>query len=138
MTPAELSAANRNRVLALYGAYARGDLPHVLATLTDDVRWLSEGCADIPWAGLHLGPDGVRHYFAVLARECEVLSYQLEHVVADGEWVIALTSVRVRYRATGTQHDYAKADALRLRDGRLCEFREYYDTSRVLRDWRGR
>nr|WP_246513828.1 nuclear transport factor 2 family protein [Neoroseomonas soli] len=132
-----MTAANRNRVLALYGAYARGDLPHVLAALTDDVRWQSEGSADIPWAGLHLGAEGVRHYFAVLARECEVLSYQLDHVIADGEWVVALASIRLRYSARGTEHGYAKADALRLRNGLLCEFREYYDTSRVLRDWRG-
>ena len=123
-----LAARNVAQVEALYAAYAQGDQEAVLRALAPDATWISVGPAVLPWAGEHRGPDGVRAYFATVARELQVTGYELERVIAEDDTVVVLANIRLACRATGCEEPYRKVDVLRLADGLIVEFREYYDT----------
>ncbi|NOG72446.1 nuclear transport factor 2 family protein [Roseicella sp. DB1501] len=126
-----LTALSRARQDELYACYARGDRAAVLDALAEDVVWTSAACPGIPWGGTHRGRAGVEAFFAALDAALAVTSYTVERVIADGEWVTVLAEARGRVHATGREIVLAKTDILRLRDGRVLEFRELYDTAAV-------
>jgi ketosteroid isomerase-like protein len=104
-----------------------------MEALDQDVVWHSVGDAALPWAGLHRGRAGVEAYFARLDPEVRITGYELERIIAQGEWVVALARVRVRFLKDGSERSFDKADVFRLRDGRIAEFREFYDTALAAR-----
>ncbi|HWT09238.1 MAG TPA: nuclear transport factor 2 family protein [Roseomonas sp.] len=135
--PDALTEQNRSRVQEIYAAYLRGNLPFVLDALADDVSWASgDEAAAAPWCGCHAGRAGVEAYFAALAAACVIIDYHIGQVIADGDWVAVTATVRARYHHSGAEREIAKVDVLRLRDGQICEFREYYDTSQIAADLR--
>lgn len=128
----EATARNRARVQALYGAYIAGDMPAVLSAMADDVRWISgEAASAAPWSGERVGRDGVQSYFAALAAECRILDYRIGRIIADGDWVAVTATVHARFHRSGEEQVLDKVDVMRLRDGQVVEFREYYDTSAI-------
>ncbi len=127
----QATVSTRARVEAIYAAYLGGDMPFVMDALADDVRWVSgeEACA--PWCGARVGRDGVAAYFAALAAECEILDYRIGQVIVDGDNAAVTATVRARFHRSGIEQVLDKVDVLRLRDGQVAEFREYYDTSAI-------
>lgn len=127
LTRSSLEAARR-----LYAEYGRGNRAAVLDALAPDVSWTYNSGPELPWGGLWRGRDGVEAYFARLDATLRVTTYEVEHTIAQGEWVVVLARATGRFLPTGEEVTLGKADALRLRDGRLLEFREYYDTASAL------
>ncbi len=122
------------RVTEIYGRYAAGDREALYEALTPDAKWLSIGEGALPWAGEYRGREGVETYFSRLEAEAKVVGYEVEQVIAQGEWVAVLAWATVRYEATGCTHRYAKADFVKLNGDRVVEFREFYDTQQTCRD----
>ena len=116
----------------LYAEYARGNRGAVLEALAEDVAWHSVECTDIPWGGSYRGREGVESFFARLDSAAQITGYEVEQVIAQGEWVTVLARVRARFAATGQEQEFASADIMRIRGGRILEFREFYDTATVL------
>ena len=56
----------------------------------------------------------------------------IEQVIPEGECVTIMAPGRARFLATGAELELPKVDIMRIRDGRILEFREYYDTATVL------
>jgi uncharacterized protein len=128
------SLATQSRI---YAEYARGNRGAVLEALADDVAWHSVGPAAIPWGGSYHGRQEVEAFFARLDSAAEITAYEVERVIAQGEWVTVLARVRARFPATGVEQEFASADVMRIRDGRILEFREFYDTAAVLAAMQG-
>ncbi len=82
-------------------------------------------------AGNASGGTGWPAYFAALAAECRILDYRIGQVIVDGDWAAVTATVRARFHRSGMEQELAKVDVLRLRDGQVAEFREYYDTSAI-------
>jgi ketosteroid isomerase-like protein len=124
------TARNRDMAQEIYAHYARGDAGPLFAALAEDVVWSTEGIG-LPWSGEFIGPAGVQAYFVKLQAACELRGYEIEHLMADDEWVMALATAQICIRATGRTQPFRKVDAFRLRDGKIVEFREYYDSARA-------
>ena len=134
MASHDLTEATRARVLSLYADYVRGNMDAVMAGIAEDIAWHSLGEHDAPWSGHWTGRQGVADYFAALGRVCAVATFEIERVIVDGDWASVLATVRIRFHADGREATYAKVDVLRLADGVVAEFREFYDTALMLRD----
>jgi ketosteroid isomerase-like protein len=116
----------------LYDEYGRGNRAAVLDALAEDVVWTSMAGPEIPWGGTHHGRAGVEEYFAKLDAVLRITGYAVEQVIPEGEWVTIMARGRARFLATGAELELPKVDIMRIRDGRILEFREYYDTATVL------
>lgn len=123
------TAGTLARLQGLYAEYGRGNRAAILDALAEDVVWTSVAGPELPWGGTFHGRAGVADYFARIDATVQVSGYAVEQVVAQGEWVVALGRCHIRVLATGAEHDFAKADITRMRDGRIAEFREFYDTA---------
>jgi len=134
MGEGDLTARNVARVRDIYGRYAQGDRSALYEALAPGVTWSSAGEGALPWAGIRQGREGVERYFGALDAAADIVGYEVEQVIAQGEWIAILADVTVRYRGGGGEHRYAKADFIRIVDGMVADFREFYDTARACRD----
>jgi len=93
--------ANIEKVQEAYGAFARGDIAGLLATLTEDVVWKMPGEPGIPFAGTRHGQSGAGEFFRLLNVTDEVLQFEPREFFAKGDKVVVLGLYRARARATG-------------------------------------
>ena len=115
----------------LYERYTMGDGAEcVLESLADDVVWRSVGPPDrLPFARSRHGRDGVRAYFRALNQDWEMISYKVHELIGQRDRVVTLADVCFCHRETGKLVATSKADVFRLRDGRIVDFCEFYDSA---------
>lgn len=119
-------------VRSIYAAFAKGDIPAVLAMLTPDVRWTeAEGG---PYGGVSVGPQAVLDdVFMKLGGEWNGFAAVPAEFIADGDTVVALGEYSGTYKATGKGFRAPFAHVWRFRDGKAAEFQQYTDTAVHLR-----
>ncbi len=121
------ASENKQRVREYFDALGRGDplLPSLLAA---DVTWWVPPSS--PLGGLYEGRDAV---LALMGSGIDLydrgtpMKIGIRSMVAEGDRVCAETTLEAR---TARGEDYLNHYhfAFRLRDGRICEVREYVDT----------
>ena len=119
-------------VRATYAAFARGDLPSVLAAFAPDVRWRTP--ATLPWSrGDYFGHAGMLDYFDSFARHLDGPAIVPRELLEAGDRVIALGVEQGRARSTGVAFSAEFAHIWTLRDGRAVEMQGIIDTAVVRR-----
>ena len=121
------TAENLQVVKEGYAAFSRGDIPGLLAQLSQDIVWHSPG-PGLPLAGTYRGQDGVAKFFQKLAQETEILDFQPLEFIAEGERVIVVGRERAKIRATNRTVDLDWIMSFTLRNSKVAVFREYTDT----------
>jgi len=131
MTASRTAAADL--VLGAYAAFARGDVPAVLAALDEDIRWDSP--QGLPWShGVHVGRDAVAGYFARLLQHVDAPSVECEELIDGGDGRIASVGrLRGTIRATGAPLDTPFVHLWTIRDGRAVGMRGVLDTAAFAR-----
>lgn len=123
----------------LYEAYARGDIDAVAAMLDEDIDWIIHGPIEVfPFGGARRGKAAVLQVFAEIAREYQLQRYQPEIMLAVGENAAVLSDVAFVQRATRRTLSFRIADFMRLRNGKVYEFREFTDSFDVTQQALGR
>jgi uncharacterized protein len=119
---------------AMWGSNKEQSFEHWMNLMADDVHWrsLSGGAAGMEFTAACQCKDDVRRYFVALAQDWEMQHYTPEHYVAHGDWVVMRGTCGWRHRRTKNVVETPKADFLRLKDGKVVEFHEFYDTAAAL------
>ncbi len=120
----------RHSVLAV--AFAVGDIPSVLATLSPTIEWTeAEG---EPYGGVSVGPQAVLdNVFMKLGGEWDGFAAVAHEFVADGATVVALGTYSGTFKATGKSFEAPFAHVWKLQDGKAISFHQYTDTAVHLR-----
>jgi hypothetical protein len=120
-----------------YDAFVRGDIQAVLNTLADDVEWITPGPPDImPMAGHRRGRKGAAEFFTALNDVEDVELFEPQDFVAQGDKVVALAKYRGRVKSTGRVVQSDLVHVFTLRNGKIVEFREFFDTAAALDAYR--
>ena len=121
--------ATRATVTKLYDAYQRRDFECIVAMLHEDIDWVIYGPIDVfPFAGLRRGREAVLQALAAIGEVYLLESYQPEVIVVDGDRAAVMSDVSFKQRATGRTLRFRLANFLRIKDGKLIEFREFADS----------
>jgi hypothetical protein len=101
--------------------------------IADDARLtsLADGVAELPFTRKRAGRSEIIEYLEGLTNEWEMLSYDVDEFVAQDDRVVALGSTAWRNKLTGRVAATPKIDVWRMRDGKVTEFSEFYDTARL-------
>ena len=81
---------------------------------------------------LHRGVEKLaehREYFQALNEDWEMISYKVNELISQRDRVVVLADVCLCHRQTGRLVATLKADVFRLRDGRIVEFCEFFDSA---------
>lgn len=93
---------NRAAVSAIYEAFGRGDVPTILGHVAEDVEWEYAWTASpIPWLAPGSGRDHVARFFGIVTEQLEFNRFDVNHVLAGDDVVVALISFDATVRATG-------------------------------------
>ncbi len=123
---------NKEMVRGVYAAFAKGEIPAVLAALAPDVRWTeAEGG---PYGGVWVGPDAVlENVFMKLGGEWDGFAAVPQEFIADGGTVVVLGEYSGTYKATGKSFKAPFAHAWKIVSGKAVSFQQYTDTAVHLR-----
>jgi ketosteroid isomerase-like protein len=125
--------ANVRTIVEAYNFFKNGDIESVLKILTPDVEWITPGPPDLmPVAGRRRGREEVARLFSTLNEQEDVLLFQPEEYVAQGDKVIALIKYRGRVKSTGKPVEADLVHVFTFHNGKVKSFREFYDTAAVL------
>ena len=117
----------------LYEAYSRRNPAPLFETLSDAVQFHFGAHPDhFTFAGSHTGKDGVQRALELIAQEYDWLVYQARDFIAEGDRVVALTDGVIQHRASGKELPMRMVDIIRIEDGRIVEFTEFFDSAAML------
>lgn len=105
----QLSAqsANIKTVQMNYAAFGQGNIPAILATLTDDCTWTHPGNpAIVPFAGTFRGKADIGNkFFAMIPTAVEITVFEPRDFREEGNTVITPVYIKGKGLATGKEYD---------------------------------
>lgn len=124
--------SNLDLVRGVYDAFARGDIPAVLGSLSPDISWTeAEG---FPYGGTYVGPEAVLEgVFMRLGTEWDGFSAVPDEFIDGGDAVVVLGRYGGTYKATGKVLRANFAHVWKLHGGKAIRFTQYVDTLVVQR-----
>ncbi len=131
--------ATRSIVRQLYDAYIKGDAERFASFLDDKIDWVIHAPIEVfAFAGPRKGKIAVLEALAGIADDYELKKYEPQLFVVDGDRAAVMSEVGFVQRSSGRMLRFRIADFLRLRDGKVVEFREFTDTFDVTQQALGR
>ncbi len=117
-------------VRGMYDAFAKGDIPTIIAALDPQVEWWEAENFIYADGNPYVGPDAVlKGVFMRIGSELEDFAVSPREVFDAGDTVIGHGYYSGRYRANGKQARAQFAHFFTFRDGRIVEFQQYTDTA---------
>jgi len=129
-----MSTPEQNKAIIMkiydnYGASKGQDTIDLFDVLADDCLWRSPGSdLQFAFATEGRGPDYIRQLFETLYEEWEQVHYTPAEFIAEGDRVVMLGACGFRNKKTGKVLETNKADFFKLKDGKIVEFQEFWDT----------
>ena len=115
-----------------YENYSHGRLDAVMDCLSPDVAWRSVGTTEsIPWAGDFRGRDVVRSWFESVLHQVTVERLAVQRYIVQDDRAVVLAEMSVRFGDNDEVVRFDKCDVLRIADGKIVEFTEFYDTAKA-------
>nr|VFK34451.1 MAG: Ketosteroid isomerase-related protein [Candidatus Kentron sp. MB]VFK76762.1 MAG: Ketosteroid isomerase-related protein [Candidatus Kentron sp. MB] len=119
----------------------RRDIERAVSLLDDNIVWenipVTPGVTDDvpPWISTCYPCHGVAQImdsFQTMATYSEVLSFTPYNLIVEGDQAIGLFHERGKCRATGKEYDLYVANYLKIRNGKIINWRTYWDPSPVI------
>ena len=124
---------NLKIVKEIYLAQQGRNIPALLDFLANDVRWFSIGPPEsIPTAGTRYGRDQVEQYFQTLDGMEELENCEPREFIVQGDKVVAIGDFQRYVAATGRRRNSPWIHVFTLDNGKITEFRSFYDTAATI------
>lgn len=118
-------------VRAIYDAFAKGDVPTVLAGMDPSIEWReAEGNPYQPSGAAWVGPDAiVDNLFVKLGSEWDGFAVHPQQFHDAGETVVVEGRYSGTYKATGADVDAQFCHVFRFRNDKVTSFQQFTDTA---------
>jgi len=121
-----------------YLAYRERNFDALRNCLAEDVRWFAIGPPDvIPTAGTRYGRDQVEQYFETLAGMEAIQSFEPDEFIVEGDKVVAIGDLERHVDSTGSVIPSPWVHVYILRNGKISDFRSFYDTAAAVTELAG-
>ena len=105
-------------------------MAHWMELISDEVNWrsISNGCpGDGDLAAAR------QRWWSNLRRESKTgIHYTVDEFIAQGDRVFALSNCARKHNRTGRTVETPKADIIRMKDGKIVEFFEFFDSAQAV------
>ena len=73
----------------MFAAFGKGDVEKFIETVSADTVWIYHGTQVIP-KGIFEGKEGVRKFFNNILNNTEVINFEPQQFICDGQMVVVL------------------------------------------------
>ncbi len=129
-----MSRENVEIVRSIYAAFAKGDVPAILALMAPDMEW--NEAENFPYAdgNPYRGPEAILGgVFARLGGEWDGFTAAPDEFLDAGDAVLVLGRYTGTFKATGRAVDAQMAHLWRVADGKAVHFQQFTDTLQFAR-----
>jgi uncharacterized protein len=124
------TVSNLSTIKGAYGAFAKGDVPAVLAMMDANISWTEPD--GLPYAGTFNGPDAVlQGVFMRLGTEWDGFTVVPEDFIDGGDKIVATGTLSGKYKATSKSFKAPFAHVWTLSNGKAVAFQQYTNTANV-------
>lgn len=117
-------------IQSVYEAFAKGDIPAILAMMDPAIEWISGGSRDdFPTLGERHGVEGAASFFRDVAQHGEFTSFEPREILPSGEKVMVLGHYGITAKATGKHFESDWVHAFTIKGGKCVKFQEFTDTA---------
>lgn len=116
-------------IQAMYGAFGRGDIPSLLAMLSEEVEWTHHGSTGLPFMGSFRGKAGVTQWFGHVAQHEGIEAFEPREFFAGAEHVTVLGWERTRALPGGSVFETPWIHVFEVKGGKVTRFVGMYDTA---------
>ena len=102
----------------------RADFSRMRETLSPDVTLHQS--PDLPFGGDFQGHEGYERWAVSMSKIFNQLEVTEQEFFENGDTVVVVCRFRTRSRRTGETQDYPMVQVVRVKDGRIVEFRPFY------------
>lgn len=86
----------------MFTAFDSGDIEKFVETVSDDTIWIYHGTQIIP-AGVFENKQGVRAFFGNILEKTEIISFEPQQFIVDGNMVVVLGQEHQRVKRSGRE-----------------------------------
>ena len=118
---------NKRIVRDFYSSGASGDMDACFALLADDIQWTNIGSTR--FSGTFSGKQALMEQLLgpLFGQLKAGISSSIENLIAEGDIVVAQTTGTAETK-DGTPYNNSYCQVMRIRDGKIAEVKEYFDT----------
>ena len=120
------------KVKDAYAAFGRGDVATILSMLAPDVSWELEAPAEVSFAGIRKGPEGVKGFFQAIANDHADPKLEITEYFSSADGVATFGRYKCTLKKTGKRLDSPVAHLFKFRDGKIVRFVDHTDTAAYL------
>jgi ketosteroid isomerase-like protein len=121
-------SGNVRLVQDLYAAFARRDIPAVLAVLSPDAVWGEPSNPLDPSGGTRHGHAGFLEWVESGRGAGEILALEPRRFLSDEDSVAVVGYPKVLVRSTRKVYETDFVHLVPIRDGKITRFQEFFDT----------
>ncbi|HWK94927.1 MAG TPA: nuclear transport factor 2 family protein [Pseudolabrys sp.] len=115
--------------MEIHDAFARSDYFRMAALYARDIEWVMHASPTIfPVGGRRRGKSAVFLMLLNVSLHYRFDNYEIEDVIAEGEWAAAVADVTITQRATGRIIRCRAASFNQVRDGKVVAYRGFIDS----------
>lgn len=126
-----------NDLRSHYRAWDRGKgttSERFIELVADNATWRSigGGASLMEFTRSHWTKDDIRAYFAGLARDWEMLFYNVSTFLVQNATIAVVCECAWRHRQTGKTVHTPKLDVIRVKDGKIAGYYEFFDNHQAV------
>jgi ketosteroid isomerase-like protein len=123
------TSQNKQLVMRVYEMYKNKDIKGILALCDEKIEWIAPDSDYIPFAGSFHGRDQVAQFFSKLEQSQDVIRFEPQNFIAEGDKVAVTGAASWHAKSTGLTYDSPWAHVFTLRDGKIARFEQYSHTA---------
>jgi len=86
----------------MFAAFLEGDVEKILSTVSEDTDWIYHGTQVIPKARFS-GKDGVKTFFTNILSRTEMLRFEIDQYIVEGNRLVVLGGEHQRVKRSGRE-----------------------------------
>src|SRR5689334_20284454 len=120
---------NTDIVESGYEKFASGDIAGLLGLFADNILWQVPEVENAPFGGRREGLEAVAEFFKQLSENETFSRFEPLEFIAQNDKVVVIGETAATVTSTGRSYETPWVHIFHLRDGKVTEFQEFFDTA---------
>ena len=119
-----MNNAAKSIVEEMFAAFGKGDMEAFLKTVSADTIWIYHGTQIIPKA-TYEGFEGVRSFVSGILGYADMLSFEPQEYIVEGNKVVVLGQEYQRVKKTGQEQQQKWVQVYTIKNGLIARMEEF-------------